>query len=80
MMDDKVNSFEILRRYQTLTQRQRQVCDLVVLSHSKEEIAQLMSIPVDNVVLYRQMVMSKMGAKDMHHLVNMLHRMKSSSF
>jgi two-component system response regulator FixJ len=62
---------EILRRLETLTPRERQVFDALILGRSNKEIAQELDISPRTVEIFRAKVMAKMEADSLSALVRM---------
>jgi FixJ family two-component response regulator len=79
-MEDNSNLYEIARRYRSLTARQKQVCDLVALDNDNAVISEKIGMPLDSIVLYKQVVMHKMGAKQVPELNRMIQGIKNSTF
>ena len=62
---------ETLRRLDTLTPRERQVCDLVVNGETNKSIAHRLTISEKTVEIHRANVMRKMRARSLASLVHM---------
>jgi len=63
---------EIAERLGQLSQRQREVMDLVVLGYSSKEIAARLGISPRTVETYRLWIMEKTGARNLAELVRMV--------
>lgn len=62
---------EIMRRLESLTPRERQVFDALILGKSNKEIAQALDISPRTVEIFRAKVMAKMEADSLSALVRM---------
>ena len=58
-----------------LTPRQRQVLQLLVDGHSRQEIAQHLQISVATVALHRRNLLTKFKARNTAHLIVRAHRL-----
>lgn len=67
---------EIASRISQLSQRQREVMDLVVTGYSSKEIAAMLEISPRTVETYRLWVMERMGARNLADLVRMVTRLE----
>ncbi|WP_226575912.1 response regulator transcription factor [Acuticoccus sediminis] len=67
----------IARARATLTQREREVMDLVATGHSNRAIADTLGLSEATVKVHRAHVMQKMGAGSLAHLVTMAQTLKS---
>ncbi|RAI01944.1 DNA-binding response regulator [Acuticoccus sediminis] len=67
----------IARARATLTQREREVMDLVASGHSNRAIADTLGLSEATVKVHRAHVMQKMGAGSLAHLVTMAQTLKS---
>ena len=67
---------EIASRIEQLSQRQREVMDLVVTGYSSKEIAVMLEISPRTVETYRLWVMERMGARNLADLVRMVTRLQ----
>jgi FixJ family two-component response regulator len=72
--DKLVNSIQA--RHETLTERERQVMDLVAAGLTNKEIAERLYLSVVTIKLHRGQVMRKMQAESLADLVKMSERMK----
>jgi FixJ family two-component response regulator len=68
----------ILDRWKTLSERERQVLELVTAGMLNKQIADRLGLSLVTVKLYRRQVMDKMQAESFADLVKMWERMKSS--
>lgn len=67
---------QVLRaRYQTLSERERQVCALVAAGLLNKQVADRVAITEATVKLHRSQVMKKMGAESLADLVRMADRL-----
>ncbi|TVQ68981.1 MAG: DNA-binding response regulator [Oceanospirillales bacterium] len=69
---------QIQLRYETLSQREREVMSLVINGQANREIAESLGISPKTVEVHRARVMSKMQAASLPELVNMNNRLKHS--
>ena len=70
---------QVLRaRYQTLSERERQVCALVAAGLLNKQVADRVAITEATVKLHRSQVMKKMGAESLADLVRMADRLAKS--
>jgi two-component system response regulator FixJ len=67
-----VASRQILERMHTLTERERQVLDLLILGKANKVIAYELSISPRTVEIHRARVMDKMAARSLAELVRMV--------
>jgi FixJ family two-component response regulator len=70
--DDERNIAEIRARFNTLTQREREVMLLVATGRPNKQVAADMGISMTTVKLYRGQVMQKMQARSLAELVRMV--------
>jgi len=67
----------IVDRWKTLSERERQVLEMVTAGMLNKQIADRLSLSLVTVKLYRRQVMEKMQAESLADLVKMWERMKS---
>ena len=70
-VDAKAARHKVARRIESLTQRERQVLDLIMEGASNKVIAQRLTISPRTVEIYRANVMSKMRADTLSDLIRM---------
>ena len=68
----------IIERWKTLSERERQVLEMVTAGMLNKQIADRLSLSLITVKLYRRQVMDKMQAETFADLVKMWERMKSA--
>lgn len=69
---------EVTERYANLTEREREVCQLVILGHGNSDISQMIYVQPDTVKKHRGRVMDKMGAANLAELIALVEAMKTS--
>jgi len=67
----RVKDNEVTERVESLTQREREVMDRVILGLSSKEIAQELGISFKTIESHRAKIMKKMGATSVPHLIRM---------
>lgn len=65
-------------RIADLSDRERQVLDLVVKGWASKQIAESLHLSVRTVEHHRRVMMNKMGAKNLVELIHMMHRLRLS--
>jgi FixJ family two-component response regulator len=68
----------IIERWRTLSERERQVLEMVTAGMLNKQIADALDLSLITVKLYRRQVMDKMEAETFADLVKMWERMKAS--
>ena len=74
--DESLEISELRSRFDTLTDRQRQVMELAVAGLSNKEIATRLDISPRTVEIHRAWMMERMGARNVAELVRMAIRLK----
>jgi RNA polymerase sigma factor (sigma-70 family) len=67
----RAESASVAQRLETLTQREREVLDLVVVGKLNKQIADELGISIKTVEVHRSRVMQKMGANSVAELVQL---------
>lgn len=68
---------QVAQRWQLLSKREKQVAELVVDGKVNREIAEQLAISIKTVEIHRSRVMTKMQAKNIAGLMNLVGEMKS---
>ncbi len=77
MFADQQQHEQIIKRYEDLSRREREVMTLVVSGKSNREIAEELGISPKTVEVHRSRVMSKMHAESLPDLVNQAAQLES---
>lgn len=59
----------VAERYANLTEREREVCQLIIVGHGNKEISEMIDVQPDTVKKHRGRVMDKMGATNLAELI-----------
>jgi FixJ family two-component response regulator len=73
----KIQERSIVERWKTLSERERQVLELVTTGMLNKQIADRLNLSIVTVKLYRRQVMEKMQAESFADLVKMWEKIKS---
>jgi two-component system, LuxR family, response regulator FixJ len=75
--DEAPDISDLRSRFESLTERQRQVMELAATGLSNKEIATRLGISPRTVEIHRAWMMERMGARNIAELVRMAMRLKS---
>ncbi len=78
-LDKDQRSLDIFARFETLSQREREVMELVTAGSMNKQAAGKIGVAISTVKIYRAQVMKKMGAKSLADLVRMAELVRLAS-